>query len=1218
MRQSPTAQLNGNRQRFRTLAAALSGALAFGVPALAAFPGVGLIGLFAGGRNGDGGPATQAVIDPYGVEVCASGGGSTNLLIADFKGRRIRLVDGVTGAISTIAGNGVASFGGDGGSSIDATLADPVDVTCDTDGTIYEAEISSRRVRRIRNGIIATVVGNGTYGFSGDGGPATQAAITNPYGLALDRNGNLYIADFSNRRIRRVDAAGIITTVAGNGSNGYSGDGGPATQAAMSSPSDVAVGLRGELYIADFYNAVVRKVESGVITTVAGDGFMGFGGDGGAATRARLNQPFRVAVDAAGDLLILDAGNYRVRKVDTDTGIITTVAGNGTNATAGDGGPALSASLFSPGSLAADKAGRFYVGSRTTTSAAWSYDNRVRMVDTAARITSVVGLTHNGDGKPAVDAIIDPAGLAIKGTGDVYIADDRNNQVRRIDGATGYISTVAGSGAGTFSGDGGPAVSASLWKPTDVAVDTNGVVWIGDSNNSRIRRIGTDGVISTFAGNGNYAYGGDGGDALQASFKYLRGIAVDSAGSVYVADTGNNRIRKIAPSRIITTVAGNGTYGLGGDGGLATSALLASPTDVTVGGDGTLYIADRGNSRIRAVKTNGTIVTVAGLYEGFAGDGGPATSAWLRWPSSVSLDLAGNIYIGDEGNLRVRKVDAVTNIITTIAGNGTGGFLGDGGPATEATLYAPAGVVVDSGGHLYISQKESASIRVVSLGGGAAPTPTVGASNTPTRTYTPTPTATPIPATPTRTPTRTFTHTPTVAFTPTVIPTPTRTHTGTSTFTPTRTPTFTASWTPTPTRTATYTPTSTYTRTSTPTRTTTLTPSWTPTPTRTNTFTPTRTPTPSASLTGTPTHTATFTPSSTSTPTRTPTVTPTANPTNTPVATATTTSSPTSRPTDTATPEPTPTLGALFSLAGQVHYHHSGQPVTGTTVLLVGPTPAWTNTDTGGGYVFDGISSADWRMEPSKIGDVGGAVSALDAALVLQNVVGSNSLSTAQALAADVSGNGTVSAYDASLILVHVVGTLLEFPVADRCGSEWVFIPQPEGAPNQNCTAPAPAGCTVGCIEFTPLTASADGQNFEALTYGDVTGNWQPTGGGAAVMAAARVRSTGAVELGRPQRRGRQVRVPVNVNGTDSFRALDLTVEYDPATLRFRDAHRPRGGTPTALATNSGVPGRLRIAFASGTPRPAGDALVLHFEAVGATRGAPASVRIVEPQTRVE
>ena len=323
---------------------------------------------------------------------------------------------------------------------------------------------------------------------------------------------------------------------------------------------------------------------------------------------------------------------------------------------------------------------------------------------------------YSGDGGPATTAMLAaPEGVAVDTAGNLFIADSWNSNVRKVTPG-GVISTVAGNGTPGYSGDGGPAASAMLNYPTGVAVDAAGNLFIADEANNRVRKVNPGGVISTVAGNGTQGYSGDGGPATSAELYYPYGVAVDTAGNLFIADEGNNRIRMVTPGGVISTVAGNGIFGFSGhngDGGPATSAMLAAPEDVAVDTAGNLFIADTWSNSVRKVTPGGMISTVAGNGTGgYSGDGGPATSAILAAPEDVAVDTAGNLFIADDGNQRIRMVTP-GGVISTVAGNGTGGYSGDGGPATSAELYYPSGVAVDTAGNLFIADFDNQRVRMV-------------------------------------------------------------------------------------------------------------------------------------------------------------------------------------------------------------------------------------------------------------------------------------------------------------------------------------------------------------------------------------------------------------------------------------------------------------------------------------------------------------------------
>ena len=624
---------------------------------------------------------------------------------------------GAEWTIDTIAGGGSVR---DGGPAIKAQLFRPEGVALDSAGNLYIADTANHRIRRVDvDGTITTFAGTGDAGFSGDGGPAVEAQLFEPGGMALDDAGNLYIADSRNHRVRRVDANGTMITLAGTGVYGYGGDGGPAIKAQLFRPEGVALDGAGNLYIADTVNHRIRRVDSkGTITTMAGSGGVafdggGYSGDSGPAIEAQLSWPADVTVDGAGNLYIADTANRRIRRVDAN-GTITTIAGTGFMGYSGDGGPAIEAEFSRPRAVASDNSGNLYIADTA--------NHRIRRVDAMGVIATIAGTGrrgYSGEGGPAVEADLSwPEGLTLDSTGNLYIADSGNHRVRRVDG-TRTINTVAGTGEVGYIGDGGLGVEAQLVQPEDVAVDEAGNLYIADRSSHRIRRVDSAGTITTVAGTGRAGYSGDGGPAVDAQLSLPKGVAVDASGNLYIADSFYHRIRRVDSAGTITTIAGTGRAGYSGDGGPAIEAQLRSPYGMAVDGAGNLYIADRDNHRIRRVDATGIITTIAGTGERgllFLGDGGPAVEAPLSWPEGVAVDGSGNLYIADTVNHRIRRVDA-TGIITTVAATGKSGYSGDGGPAVEAQLFGPKDVAVDGSGNLYISDTINHRIRRVDATG---------------------------------------------------------------------------------------------------------------------------------------------------------------------------------------------------------------------------------------------------------------------------------------------------------------------------------------------------------------------------------------------------------------------------------------------------------------------------------------------------------------------
>jgi sugar lactone lactonase YvrE len=709
------------------------------------------------------------------------------------------------------------------------------------------AAVASAQTGPLANGYIYTYAGNGIQGYSGDGGAASTAELSWPRGVSLDAGGNLYIADTSNDRIRRVDAAsGIVTTVVG-GTQGSSGDGGPAISAELSYPEGVTSDAAGNLYIADTLNNRIRKVDAatGIITAVAGNGTGGFGGDGGLATNALLDVPAAVALDTSGDIYVADTGNNCIRRVDAITGIIITVAGDGNAGFSGDGGPATKAELTTPFGIAVDASGNLYIPG----------DLRIREVSAAtAIITTIAGngiQGYSGDGGPAVDAEFwDTEGVTVDTSGNLYIADTADGTIRRVSAATGIIITVAGDGVDGYGGDGGPTTSAELHYPEDAALDGAGNLYIADTWNNRVRVVrpntpeittnttltavsttltvgqtltltatvtqasggtpaGTvtfnNGTVSlgsaTLNGSGvatltftpavgNYSvtasYGGSSTDSpsrstppdlvtvngiatttsLSASaislpvgqiltvtatvdaasgstptgtVTFLNGTTSLGSGSLnnsgvatlaitpsvgsysiiasYGGSTTDDASSSTAVSVSVTsasnspniyTFAGDGVLGYNGDGELATSAELNGSVQMAMDTNGNVYLADGYNHRIRKVfASTGTIATVAGNgTSGYSGDGGPAIDAELENPNGVAIDAAGNIYISDSF-FTIRKVDAATGIISTIVGDGVqyqGPVICGSGQAINVEIYSPTAIALDHAGNIYFAE----------------------------------------------------------------------------------------------------------------------------------------------------------------------------------------------------------------------------------------------------------------------------------------------------------------------------------------------------------------------------------------------------------------------------------------------------------------------------------------------------------------------------------
>jgi uncharacterized protein (TIGR03437 family) len=589
---------------------------------------------------------------------------------------------------------------GDGKPATSVALRDPWAAVQDAAGNIYIADRADNRVRRVApDGVITTVAGTGIAGFTGDNGPAILARLNKPYNVRLDGSGNLFIADYNNQRVRKVVlTTGIITTVAGDGRLPYSGDGVLATQTAID-PVDIAIDSAGDLYIADALNNRIRKVSAsdGMIRTIAGIGTAGFAGDTTQAATSAISLPNGVAVDAEKNVYIADTGNNRVRKIATATGIITTLAGSGVLDSTGNGGLAVNAALFYPVSVAVEANGDVLVAGLAD----------VRRINLAsATISPVAGglsIGFLGDGGPAnlaVWGLISTATVAPNG--DILVTDLGNYRIRRI--RSGLVGTVAGVGFQNTT----EANKASLSSPAGLALDpTTGGIVFAERSNHVIRGLSGGQVTREF------------GDGYPTSglTRLVRpeGVARDAGGVLYIADTDNNRILRSTSASAASVIAGGRGYGFNGATGLSTQIALASPSAVVVAGDGTLYIADTDNCRIRKI-VGGQLTTIAGGGRcTYSGDGAQATSAGLV-PYDISLDGKGGLLVADGTNNRIRRIDLTTGVISTIAGIGSSGHSGDGGPAALAQISFPRGITANAAGKIFFAEYGTSTVRMIDNG----------------------------------------------------------------------------------------------------------------------------------------------------------------------------------------------------------------------------------------------------------------------------------------------------------------------------------------------------------------------------------------------------------------------------------------------------------------------------------------------------------------------
>jgi len=746
------------------------------------------------GSDGDGGPAVQANLNlPFSLALDQKG----QLYFVEDGTNVVRMIDS-NGIIRTIAGDRSATgcnSSGDGGPATAARFCLIRSLAFNSRGELFVADTFGNRIRKIdAQGIITTIAGTGTDGLTGDGGPAKEAQLSGPHSLVFDRQDNLYLA--ANDRVRRITPAGIISTFAGGGAD-YSGEGIPATSARFTTIGGLAVDRADNLWVAGAGAETLRRINAaGLIETIAGRLWeTGFGGDGGAARLARLSTPRGISIDAQGRVYFADSQNKRIRVIFPATAsdliapalTITSPTASGSylapvpflsmQGTASDDSEVVRV-LWSN-----DRGGQ---GTAQGTSI-WTVSNvklavgQNRFTFTALdaggnQSTATLMVNYDPDLTAPTIAITTPTTAANYTTSDVYItlrgsaADDR--QLKKVwwrdsGGRTGVVEgttqwqvpsflvqtgdttvtvfaedgagniasdsltlryepeyllyTIAGPGVFSsvpYPGNGGPAVRAHINPPVAVAFDAQQTLYVVEQSNNHVRKITPDGLIFPFAGGGGYGKTGSGIPAMEATFNEPQAILAAPDGSIYIADTNNHLLRQVTPDGLIKTVAGVGTQGFSNDGGQASSAHLFYPRGMILDSAGNLIFADSSNHRIRKITPAGIISTIAGSeMPGFSGDGGDAKAARLGRPHALAFDAAKNLYFTDTDNSCVRKITP-EGIITTVAGQGgKDGFSGDGGLAVNALLDHPIGIAMDAQGNLFIADTLNHRIRRVDTKG---------------------------------------------------------------------------------------------------------------------------------------------------------------------------------------------------------------------------------------------------------------------------------------------------------------------------------------------------------------------------------------------------------------------------------------------------------------------------------------------------------------------
>lgn len=601
----------------------------------------------------------------------------------------LELLAGDIGGGGSVDGTGAeARFGGPGATAVDSA------------GNVYVADTGNGVIRKIASdGVVTTLAGTAREPGSADG-TGTAARFNRPSGVAVDSAGNLYVADQENHTIRKITAAGGVTTHAG--AAGMPGNAnGIGDAARFFRPAGVAVDGAGTVYVADATNCMIRTITAArVVATLAGGVC---GGVDGTGTAAQFNRPSSVAVDTSGNVFVADQDNHTIRKI-TPAGVVTTFAGSsGLRGDADNTG--TDARFNSPAGVAVDKDGNVYVADQR--------NDTIRRISTGSVVTTLVGtagMAGAADGMGAAAQFNFPAGVAVDTSGNYYVADLANSTIRRVT-AAGVVTTLAGR-AGLRGSTDATGSAARFFNPQFVAADKSNSIYVADNTNT-IRKITPDGVVTTLAGTGGVPGSADGTGAA-ARFGTPVGIAVDDAGTVYVADSDNQTIRQITPAGVVTTLAG--MAGMRGSAdGTGMAARFDAPTGLVIGSAGNLYVTDGSNNTIRKVTVAGVVTTLAGTPGVTGSADGTGAAAQFSFPAGIAVDRDDNLYVADFVNHTLRKVTA-GGVVTTLAGSAAMAGSADA-TGTAARFAQPTGVAIDRAGNLYLTDIQNGNLRKVTPDG---------------------------------------------------------------------------------------------------------------------------------------------------------------------------------------------------------------------------------------------------------------------------------------------------------------------------------------------------------------------------------------------------------------------------------------------------------------------------------------------------------------------
>lgn len=604
---------------------------------------------------------------PTGLAIDASG----NVYVAASGNNTIRKIT-PSGYVTTFAGSTKGYSGFNDGVGTAASFNSPMGVSIDAAGNLYVADSGNNKIRKITpNGVVSTLAGT-TQGYQD--GTGTIAKFNNPTSVANDSSGNVYVADKTNQKIRKITPSGYVTTFVG-------------TSGLFSAPTGIAIDANNNVYVADssITKSLISKITpNGVVTTLAGNGNVNSPVDG-QSTSASFRSPEGITVDKNGNVYVADTDNSLIRKI-TPSGYVTTVANNLTQPW--DNTDGALAKFYKPAGVVTDATGNVYISDTGT--------HRIRKLTTNGLISSFAGYTVRGndDGIGVVTRFSEPTGLAIDKNGNIYVADKANHKIRKIT-PSGTVSTFAGTTQGYADGN---VTTSQFYWPKDVAIDASGNVYVADSNNNRIRKITPTGIVTTFAG-GIQGYN----DGANPKFSNPSGVATDKNGNVYVADSGNNKIRKITPSGVVTTLAGSANYVSGYIDGIGTAARFDGPSGIETDADGNIFVADMYNNKIRKITPNGVVTTLASSVSGI-----------FSQPHTVATDTSGNVYVADTANRLIRIITPSNEVYTVAGGGPVSQSVSDyDGVGTSASFNSPNGVATDLSGNIYVADTENHKIKKI-------------------------------------------------------------------------------------------------------------------------------------------------------------------------------------------------------------------------------------------------------------------------------------------------------------------------------------------------------------------------------------------------------------------------------------------------------------------------------------------------------------------------